>query len=698
MSQLTFNIRSLSEYRIPADTLPVPLPSNDFFLKNVISCFQKKASFSDDLAFLQAPKHSVSLYQSIHELQISTAYSLILTKCEEAFDNLICLLTEMSKEPYFLHSKDSNWEQIHHHNGEAIEVVNCAKNYEVLIPKKIEDSLARIENKIIIINNALSAISVIHMVIQINNLAIQLFNKKFSTEERSEWAFFFNKHLNLLSEIKECNLLLLPDLIHSALSKSSDDFEKLIKCFKFFESMKNIVVKRSCSLISLKELKCVKGPLSNICHKFESIDNILEINSVINKMLLSNVQKVHELDRPCKMRFWFIKYAGKIKQVNAIVVGSEIVRGAFKIIYKALFIQFIRVGNTYRHEIIPSVYSIVRDPKDTGKILKTLKMLKSILSKIPVEKLDLFVPYPSLTYSSKPNHLELLYPWFHGDFFDAATLGRVPAGLFSKRFYKIKLQHFFQMLIDACNALTEVHRLNIVHSDVKAINLLVRWNKDWRGALSDWDLVENQGVATPRKYNYWSSCAEMGLCTFECDGYGIVITLGEMFFREKFEDFKSQRNLILTPMFDDLLNEFLSSHSHKYFDEMIDDAIKKDRILNHFKRLKLLNDKEIFNLVHHIKFVEGIETQSLVKELMIIQQVHALIKHCIKVDLWMVKEVKRDVIFYSKLVKGSLTDKEVVDYFDQFRLKIIAEWKFNPLDVSVLLSKFSAMHEALSKG
>ena len=131
----------------------------------------------------------------------------------------------------------------------------------------------------------------------------------------------------------------------------------------------------------------------------------------------------------------------------------------------------------------------------------------------------------------------------------------------------IGLADLLLVLCDVCEALEEMHRLGFVHKDVKTKNILVKYDSElnrWVGKLGDFDLSQTVGFNEKKNgYCYWSLCAQQGFVSYECDGYGVVSALGEIFFGRDYQRYMNDRTMILALNFDILLMRHMKNYAIK---------------------------------------------------------------------------------------------------------------------------------------
>lgn len=412
---------------------------------------------------------------------------------------------------------------------------------------------------------------------------------------------------------------------------------------------------------------------------------------------------------PCTLRIIFQLFNGRIKKLSLIFSGEFIIKGGYKSISQGLIVD-ITARKQFRPPFqISSHENIVAriTPARANAVLEGLKIQDEILKKVPANKKHLFVPLPAYYYRTTANALEIVLRWFQGDLLKAAEQKALPKRMLlqEKHPSSIRLTDLLHILYDVCKALEEMHKLGIVHKDVKATNILVEYSEElkrWVGKLGDFDLSGSVGFTSRKEesdYPYWSLCAQRGLVSFEGDGYGVVTSLGELFFLSEFHKFRDDRKLILTSEFNALLFQFLKKHTLDFFNKF-----QHPLFASSAKQIEKLsqpsNDKDLFECLNQLRQENLLKDyhlviNRLVKELMMYQMVHSFIKNCVVADIAMAK--KADNLNFNSYVFLNLTSKEsqaraVIEFF-----KNVRQENENVFSVQNLRIKIGAMYESLAR-
>ncbi|MBS0648345.1 MAG: protein kinase [Verrucomicrobia bacterium] len=334
----------------------------------------------------------------------------------------------------------------------------------------------------------------------------------------------------------------------------------------------------------------------------------------------------------------------KMMELFVILQGSLIGTGGYKEVYVTLSLYFQKKFHLPLKVIgLQSVIAVIHGNGAIAQVKIGLKNQEAILKRLPAEKTRFFAPLPMLIGQTSSTTFQYLQSWFPGDLLTAAAEGKLPENISRTSFKPLKLKDFLAILLDVCEALIALHRLNGVHRDVKAKNILVYFDRRWRGVLADYDLCGKEGYYSDGcNYQYWSKCAQNGIISFEsADGYGLIIALGEVFFLDHIRKFIEDRKLILQDEYNQLLVVFLKKHTLKFLSQMTPPktSIMIDKVIELVGQLPdtPTGDKQLYDYLSQIMQHEKTKIyhpkiKQLLVELNMYKMIHSFIKTCIEFD------------------------------------------------------------------
>lgn len=691
-SNSIIRVRPETRFIAPREAPPERYTSHFFTFKQILEGLEDTSTLTDDLKVLDPPfRIFVKLYCRVKRKQIFGAYDSILIKCERRLSDLFEIINDIACAHFFYPIQSEVWHRVDNEISIiSLVVEECPKNRAILLPSKLNSKIAALTRQYNLIKILARCASQFHQVIQMRKIALSFFTKKFSEQEKIEWTYFSKNYEKQLSEIRALSNHLLVDKVRSTLKTCVEDLERLENVFTLFNKMKAIVSKRPCKLLTKRKFQVIVKSIDPFRGELSIVDFSLKIRETVNQVLKTkSFSSAHVLDN---VKMWGFKYyAGKIRELSLIFIGRKIAKGSFKRIFDALYINFKRSGESNAPFIAHGhscVFAEVVAPGYVEKVYKSLQLLDKIINSVPDAKRNLFIPLPSCYHYERFTHLQYVQTWFHGNLKWASKSKMVPLDCHAQYFYPIKLKDILSMFLDACDALNETHELGIVHRDIKMDNLLIRKKDPWGSVLNDWDLAEEEGYYPVFPYEYWGSCANEGFCSFECDGYSVLIALGKAFFLKDFYTFSEKRSLMLSQYFDMMLMKFLNNHIKAFFISQEMEAGQKESFLT---TLGQSNIKEMIDIL------ERLEMRDLIQEIKIFQEIHSLIRFGIEVDLWLVEEMKCDSVFQKRMNMSFISERNAIvkAFFRELRPKILKKWGINPLDVSAIHEKIQALYTQL---
>ncbi len=306
---------------------------------------------------------------------------------------------------------------------------------------------------------------------------------------------------------------------------------------------------------------------------------------------------------------------------------------------------------------------IVSGKKSLQKdVLRGLKVQKQLIQQLSNARNIAVLP---LFKGDHNNRLELIFPWYNGDFFTVNNSLRGAPLDIDKTSYKIlTLEDKMNVLIDIGMVLAKMHKMALVHRDVKATNVLVRYEGDnlWSGHLNDFDLIEEFGkCSNARKYCYWDLASQEGWAIPTSDAYGLLMCMGEAFFGKEFLDnFVFHREKFKETSYFTMLERIVSK---KVKNEIESLGVQMERESYNTDCPSKI-DLELQYVVDVLRKCDLTQEQRqglnrLKKEIRILEINHNFIRECIERDKQLYKILTQDLSLQRKLVYSDVQQKLV---------------------------------------
>jgi serine/threonine protein kinase len=562
------------------------------------------------------------------------------------------------------------------------------------------------------------------------------FNKRALTiPEKKEWEDFCSNHeflIKTLQSLREIAVwgsfpleqrdtiqlyLAMGEGLHSASTRMAKCL-KVIQRFKHYHASETQVVPKY-----LRPLKPFISPFFTtqvdfglfslcICREMkDAVDRDLTEQFISGKSIsfYAFETKSTKSFSPSPFQIYYRKSPHPVHPTREIFVffqGRLIGQGGYKKVFLSITTLFKKkFPIPYKITSYQTVLSIIEGSKAIAQVKRGLQNHAAILSQIPADKRQFFALFPTFIGETSPTTLQYVQAWYQGDLLTAAEKGELPENIYGTQVRRLKLKDFLFILLDVCEALKALHRLRLVHRDVKATNILVYYDKGWRGVLADYDLSGKEGYYTDgRNYSYWSTCAQNGIISIEsADGYGLIIALGEVFFLNHIQKFIDNRKLILTDEYNQLLVIFLKRHTLIFLSRMAPAQTSKDidSVRDLVSKLPdtTRGDTQLYNYLSQIMQNEKtkIYHQSIKKllvELNMYKMIHSFIKTCVELDA----KIYQSALSDPHLKTLASNELKASAFSSKIRQQLRKEKGGNIFSVDVIQEKIKIMYRTLESG
>jgi len=394
------------------------------------------------------------------------------------------------------------------------------------------------------------------------------------------------------------------------------------------------------------------------------------------------------------------------RELFLLLQGRLMGQGGYKKVFLSITTLFKKkFPLPFKTRPYPTIISIIEGKNAIAQVKQGLRNHAAILSQVPPNKRQFFAQFPILIGETSPTTFQYVQIWYQGDLLTAAEKGELPENIYGTQVRRLKLKDFLFILLDVCDALKALHRLNLVHRDVKATNILVYYDRGWRGVLADYDLSGKEGYyADGRNYSYWSTCAQNGIISTEsADGYGLIIALGEVFFLNHIQKFIDDRKLILKDEYNQLLVFFLKRHTLNFLSQMAPAQTSKDidSVRELVSKLPETNrgDTQLYNYLSQIMRNEKTKVyhqsiKKLLVELNMYKMIHSFIKTCVEQDA----KIYQSALSDPHLKTLASNELKASAFSSKIRQQLRKEKGGNIFSVDVIQEKIKIMYRTLESG
>lgn len=230
--------------------------------------------------------------------------------------------------------------------------------------------------------------------------------------------------------------------------------------------------------------------------------------------------------------------------IPSTIKGSFINAGGCKKIKHSLTLIVPIIGNNSIAntplDIVKVIYTVIQR---TLKILPNEKVIEiyenlqtqnKVVDSIPEEVLRLTRNIDVRSYFSQGiERLEIEQEWYNKDLQHAEIDGKMPSGpIFNSDSIPLIFSVKIDVLIEQAKFLIALHKLGIVHGDIKGANILLKIFPDGRivGNSTDCDGMRKMGKISGNLmyYPYWDECRSKGYLLPSNDIQGLVMTIMEV--------------------------------------------------------------------------------------------------------------------------------------------------------------------------
>lgn len=188
-------------------------------------------------------------------------------------------------------------------------------------------------------------------------------------------------------------------------------------------------------------------------------------------------------------------------------------------------------GTSQSRKINYSPKIVFQDKGNPETILEGLETHKKLLETVAAAGAKIVeLPKFPVARSAEDDGLEMEQKWYNGTLKGAAENGVVPLDIQEDTgVLAFTPEDSVSCIMDVTKTLKIIHSKDIVHRDVKWINILlnVAGKSKIEGLLADLDLIQEVGTGDSWDYIYWDKSSQEGWVLPLSDCYGMAMTIGE---------------------------------------------------------------------------------------------------------------------------------------------------------------------------
>ncbi len=225
--------------------------------------------------------------------------------------------------------------------------------------------------------------------------------------------------------------------------------------------------------------------------------------------------------------------------------NSQVGKGGYKGIHKAesFEIDFYLEKGKRKGSYDPRVFVVpLNTSARSARITEGQEIQKKMLEKFKGIKI---VEIPEARAPSADSSVALpewTMPWYNADMEEAIKKAKVPVDIDKTTYTPYSFNDSLNALSTVGEAIVAMHEEGCVHRDLKALNILLKPNKqgELEGFLNDFDLACEMGSSKNYwNYEFWDPLSRRGIVTPATDLYGLALVLGDSLspnFNKEFED------------------------------------------------------------------------------------------------------------------------------------------------------------------
>jgi serine/threonine protein kinase len=244
--------------------------------------------------------------------------------------------------------------------------------------------------------------------------------------------------------------------------------------------------------------------------------------------------------------------------ISAWTVTRRLGSGAYKVVFEA---NAFMKGSTICETVAVSIMDVkqvsrelgIEPPELIARITGAFRMIMGACQGPGVPRSLRSIPLQVVNLADQ--QIVVIQPLYEGDLMEIMSKSHVP------------YSSLIDYLVQTSEALGFLHSKGIIHRDVRAANILIR---EGEAALSDWDTVTTPAHQRTNDINnvgfpYWDTpFRTLHIATPFTDYWGLVMTAGDLYFRDGFSAFSKRREGISESFFDHFLMSFMKAYLEKW--------------------------------------------------------------------------------------------------------------------------------------